>query len=507
MRKSEPRSLTQTQGTTANRSPSARHPAGLRPLFFTELWERFSYYGMRALLVLFMTTAVSEGGLGFSTERAALVYGYYTMLVYMLALFGGYIADKIIGARQSVLVGGVIIACGHFAMALQSTAAFYAGLGLVAMGTGLLKPNISTMVGSLYAPDDDDRRDAGFSIFYMGINLGALVAPLLTGFLAQHEWFRQKLAEWGFDPQHSWHWAFALAGVGMTIGLVVYTRSLGALAGIGEGPQIGFAQKAARLGRAVAYLGLLGAGGWLVNRVPILVGVLSVGIVLTVVAYAIWGGEDGRRTAAISVLFAASIVFFAVFEQSGSSINLFARDFTDNRFFGHAFPSAWYQSVNSVFIILLAPLFGGLWLRLGRRQPSAPMKFTFGLGFVGLSFALMVPAARLADQGLVSPLWLIGLLLLQTIGELCLSPVGLSTVTKLAPARLVGVIMGGWFLATSIGNFLSGYLARNFGDEDAGSGALARFFSEQALFVFAATAVLLCLVPLVKRLMRGATSQ
>jgi len=501
MPESEPRHLPTTPRTTKNR-PSARHPAGLRPLFFTELWERFSYYGMRALLVLFMTTAVAEGGLGFSTERAALVYGYYTMLVYMLAIFGGYIADKIIGARQSVLIGGVIIACGHFAMALQSTAAFYAGLGLVAIGTGLLKPNISTMVGSLYAPSDDDRRDAGFSIFYMGINLGALFAPLLTGFLAQHVWFQQKLAAWGFDPQHSWHWAFALAGIGMTIGLVVYVRSLGTLAGVGEGPRLSIVQKWSRLGRALGYLALLGAGGWLVNRVPMLVGMLSVGIVIAVVAYAIWGGEDGRRTAAISVLFGASIVFFAVFEQTGSSINLFARDFTDNRFFGHAFPSAWYQSVNSVFIILLAPLFGWLWLRLGRRQPSAPMKFTFGLGFVGLSFALMVPAARLADQGLVSPLWLIGLLLLQTIGELCLSPVGLSTVTKLAPARLVGVIMGGWFLATSIGNFLSGYLARNFGEEGGnGGGELARFFSEQAVFVFAATAVLLCLVPLVKRLM------
>jgi len=455
---------------------------------------------MRALLVLFMTSAVAEGGLGFSTEHASLVYGYYTMLVYMLAIFGGYIADKIIGARQSVLVGGVIIACGHFTMALHATAAFYVGLGLVAMGTGLLKPNISTMVGSLYAPDDDDRRDAGFSIFYMGINLGALFAPLFTGFLAQHAWFQAWLAARGFEPQHSWHWAFALAGVGMVIGLVVYVRNLPTLATVGSGPSLGLAQKLGRLARAFGYLALLGAGGWVLNRFPVLVGVLAAAILIAVIVYAIWGGEEGRRTAAIFVLFAASIVFFAVFEQTGSSINLFARDFTDNRVFGHAFPSAWYQSVNSVFIIALAPLFGWLWLRLGRRQPSAPLKFTFGLGFVGLSFALMVPAARLADQGLVSPIWLLGLLLLQTIGELCLSPVGLSTVTKLAPARLVGMIMGGWFLATSIGNFLSGYLARNFGEEGSGE-SLARFFSEQAVFVFAATAVLLCLVPLVKRLM------
>ncbi|WP_082780988.1 peptide MFS transporter [Cephaloticoccus primus] len=490
----------QTTPTDCAQPRTTAHPPGLRTLFFTELWERFSYYGMRALLVLFMTTAAAEGGLGFSTERAALVYGYYTMLVYMLSIFGGYIADRIIGARQSVLVGGVIIACGHFTMALHSTASFYLGLGLVAIGTGLLKPNISTMVGSLYQPDEHARRDAGFSFFYMGINLGALVAPLITGFLAQHAWFQAWLTARGLDPQHSWHWAFAAAGIGMTIGLIVYLRNARTLRGIGDGPAISGSQKLGNFARSGLYLALLGALGWATNQVPSLVGVLAAAITLAVIVYAIYGGENGRRTAAIFVLFAASIVFFAVFEQTGSSINLFARDFTDNRFLGHAFPSAWYQSVNSVFIIALAPAFSWLWLRLGQRQPSAPLKFTFGLGFVGLSFALMVPAARLADQGLVSPLWLIGLLLLQTVGELCLSPVGLSTVTQLAPARLVGVMMGGWFLATSIGNFLSGYLARTFGNEGGGEG-LADFFGQQALLVFAATAALLCLVPLVKRLM------
>jgi len=228
---------------------------------------------------------------------------------------------------------------------------------------------------------------------------------------------------------------------------------------------------------------------------------LAAGIFAAVVYYAIRGGTDGKRVAAIFVLFAANIIFFAVFEQTGSSINLFARDFTDNTVLGFSFPSSWYQSVNSLFIILLAPVFAWGWVRMGRKQPSSPMKFTFGLGFVGLSFALMVPAARLADQGLVSPLWLVGLLLLQTIGELCLSPVGLSTVTKLAPAKLVGVMMGGWFLATSIGNFLSGYLARTFGS--GGEGDLAVFFQHQAYFVFGATAVLLLLVPLVKKLMCG----
>lgn len=479
----------------------AGHPKGLSTLFFTELWERFSYYGMRALLVLFMTTAVVEGGLGFSIERSALIYGYYTMAVYMLSVIGGYIADKIIGARQTVLVGGIIIASGHFTMALNSTATFYAGLVLVAVGTGLLKPNISAMVGGLYAPDDE-RRDAGFSIFYMGINIGGFTAPLLTGFLAQHPLFKDWLASVGFAPHHSWHWAFALAGIGMTLGIITYVRNMRRLSGLGDAPAISTKAKWLNLAKSLLYVVALGGLVWISNRTPAVMWLLAVLVLAAVIVYAIRGGVEGRRVAAIFVLFAANIVFFAVFEQSGSSINLFARDYTDNTLFGFSFPSSWFQSVNSLFIIALAPIFAWLWTRWGKNQPSSPMKFTFGLSFVGLSFALMIPAARLADQGLVSPWWLIGLFFLQTVGELCLSPVGLSTVTKLAPARLVGVMMGGWFLATSIGNFLSGWLARTFGS-DVTDGGLAVFFREQALFVFGATTVLLLLVPLVKRLMCG----
>ena len=480
---------------------NAGHPKGLSTLFFTELWERFSFYGMRALLVLFMTTAISEGGLGFSIERSALVYGYYTMAVYMLSIFGGYIADKVIGARQSVLVGGIVIASGHFTMALASTATYYAGLILVAVGTGLLKPNISTMVGSLYAPGDE-RRDAGFSIFYMGINIGAFAAPLLTGFLAQHAWFKDWLTQRGWDPHHSWHWAFALAGVGMTFGIITYVRNMRSLGHLGPAPDLSTATKGINLVKSFVYVGALGGLIWLSSIWTSLPWIIATIMTIAVVIYAIRGGIDGKRTAAIYVLFAASIVFFAVFEQTGSSINLFARDYTENTIFGFEFPSSWYQSVNSLFIILLAPLFAWGWVKLGHKQPSSPLKFVFGLGFVGLSFALMVPAARLADQGLVSPMWLIGLLFLQTVGELCLSPVGLSTVTKLAPGKLVGVMMGGWFFATSIGNFLSGYLARTFGSGTA-DGQLADFFGQQAIFVFVATGVLLALVPLVKKLMCG----
>jgi|UniRef100_UPI00404B9F95 proton-dependent oligopeptide transporter, POT family len=479
----------------------AGHPKGLSTLFFTEMWERFSYYGMRALLVLFMTTASVEGGMGFSIERSALIYGYYTMAVYMLSVFGGFIADKVIGARQSVLIGGIIIASGHFTMALASTSTFYAGLILVAVGTGLLKPNISTMVGSLYSADDE-RRDAGFSIFYMGINIGAFAAPLLTGFLAQHAWFQEWLVARGWNPHHSWHWAFALAGIGMTLGIITYVRNMRSLGDLGAAPDLTPAKRRLNLLNSFLFVGALGGLVWVSSKFPIITWVLATAIFIAVVVYAIRGGVDGRRVAAIFVLFAANIVFFAVFEQTGSSINLFARDYTQNTVLGFNFPSAWYQSVNSIFVILLAPAFAWLWIKMGHKQPSSPMKFTVGLGFVGLSFALMVPAARLADQGLVSPLWLVGLLFLQTVGELCLSPVGLSTVTKLAPAKLVGVMMGGWFLATSIGNFLSGYLARTFASGTV-DGDLAEFFRHQAVFVFGATAVMLLLVPLVKKLMSG----
>ena len=477
----------------------ADHPKGLYTLFFTEMWERFSYYGMRALLVLFMTRAIDKGGLGFEVGKSTLIYGYYTMAVYMLSVFGGFVADKIIGARQSVLVGGIIIASGHFTMAINSTNTFYAGLVLVAVGTGLLKPNISTMVGSLYSASDE-RRDAGFSIFYMGINIGAFAAPLLTGFLAQHQWFKDWLTNRGFDPNHSWHWALALAGIGMTVGLITYVRNMRRIAHIGAAPELTTNQRIRNL--FLSFVGVAALGGlvWISSKFPTVVGVLGVVITASVIYYAIKGGQEGRQVAAIFVLFAVSIVFFAVFEQAGSSINLFARDFTDTTLFGFTFPSSWFQAANPVFVILLAPLFAWLWTHLGPHQPSSPMKFFFGLVFVGLSFVLMVPAAKLATEGLVSPLWLLGLFFLQTIGELCLSPVGLSTVTKLAPAKLVGVMMGGWFLATSMGNFLSGYLARTFGEGSA-EGSLSVFFKDQAIFVLVAAAILLALVPGVKKLM------
>ncbi len=487
--------------TCGNGGGFAGHPRGLSTLFFTEIWERFSYYGMRALLMLFMVAPVAQGGLGFATPDAALIYGNYTMAVYMLAIPGGLVADRFIGARHAVLVGGMVLATGHFALAWGTLPFFYAGLVLIALGTGLFKPSISAMVGGLYAPADV-RRDAGFSIFYMGINIGGFAAPLITGFLAQNEIFKGWLAGWGFEPSRSWHWGFAAAGVGMVLGLFVYLSQGRRIAHLGRAPNIdarAWGQAGLVLAGTAALFGFI-----LVSDRPEFQWLRSL-FLLVPVAAVLWfstmRGLEPRRTAAMFVFFIAAMIFWAIFEQAGLSIALFADQLTKNEVFGFPFPSAWFQSLNPLFVIALAPLFALAWMRLGARQPSAPVKFSLGLFFLGLSFLLMVPAAHLTAQGKVSPLWLAGLFLLQTIGELFLSPVGLSAMTKLAPARLVGLALGLWFLAVAFGNKLAGVLGATF---DSGNpSALAAFFWQQAGLVALAALLLLVLAPWVRGLMSG----
>lgn len=479
----------------------ASQPAGLKRLFFTELWERFSYYGMRALLTLFMVAPIADGGLALSTPEAARIYGNYTMAVYMLSIPGGFIADRILGARRSVLSGGWTIALGHYCLAYPSIATFYAGLMLIALGTGLFKPNISGLVGALYAPGDE-RRDAGFSVFYMGINVGAFFAPLITGFLAQSALFKGWLAAAGFDPAASWHWGFGAAGVGMTFAMLEFMRSGHVL----EEP-VSLAERIAgrdgvwRDGLAMSALTLALLGLALLSDTPGLEWLRWMFLALPL-AGIVWclkqQTRDHRRLAAIGVLFIAAVVFFAIFEQMGSSMSLFADRLTDNSLLGMTFPSAYWQSVNPIFVILLAPLFALLWMWLGRRQPSAGVKFALGLLLVALSFAWMIPAAKLAAEGKVSPVWLAGLFFLQTSGELLLSPVGLSAMTKLAPARMTGIVLGLWFLATAFGNKLAGVLGGAFQAED--PTALVGFFTTQALWVAMAAAAMLALAPWVKRL-------
>ncbi|MFT3867623.1 MAG: peptide MFS transporter [Nibricoccus sp.] len=477
------------------------HPRGLTTLFFTEMWERFSYYGMRALLVLFMTTKLADGGLGLPDSKAAAIYGNYTMSVYLLCILGGFIADNFIGSRRAVLWGGIIIASGHYSMAIHSTSTFYAGLCLVAIGTGLLKPNISTMVGGLYSPTDE-RRDAGFSIFYMGINLGALTSSIVCGFLAQHTWFKNFLAQLGLDPLQSWHWAFGAAGVGMTFGLITYVLRRRTLAHVGAVPPVPVNGRPwGKLGLvAIASLALI-AVMRLSDEHKWIVILLFLVETAAVPAFAFRKNEDSKRIAAILVFFIAAQIFWAIFEQAGSSMSLFADRLTKNQVLGLNFPSSWWQSVNAAWVITLALPFAWLWTKLGHRQPSSPLKFTLGLFFVALSFVWMIPAARLTTAGLVSPIWLLGLYFLQTVGEMCLSPVGLSTMTKLAPPRLVGLVMGIWFLAAALGNKLAGVLAGDFKSDD--SASLVTFFWHQALWVGGATLALFLLVPWLRKLMGG----
>ncbi len=476
------------------------HPSGLTTLFFTEMWERFSFYGMRALLILFMVKTAAEGGLGFETKSAAGIYGTYTMSVYLLSILGGFIADNFIGARRAVLVGGITIATGHFTMALGNLTAFYAGLVLIAIGTGLLKPNISTMVGSLYGPTDE-RRDAGFSIFYMGINIGAFLSPLVTGYLAQSEGWKIRLTSWGLNPLYSWHWGFGAAGVGMTLGLIVYIIQRERLAHVGAppAPEPDGRRPWGKLGLvAVASLALIAAMN-ACDTYPKIVYALFALQIAAILFFGFRPDEESKRLAAILVFFFAAEIFWAIFEQTGSSISLFADKLTENVAFGQPFPSSWWQSVNSIWVILLAPVFAYLWIALGSRQPSSPMKFALGLLFVSLSFVVMVPAAKLTASGKVGPLWLVAVFFLQTVGEMLLSPVGLSTMTKLAPKRLLGLVMGIWFLAAALGNKLAGVLAGEFKSE--GAGQLADFFLQQAMIVGGCTLALFALVPWMKKLM------
>jgi POT family proton-dependent oligopeptide transporter len=454
------------------------HPRGLSTLFFTEMWERFSYYGMRALLILFMTAPVAAGGLGFDTSKAGPIYALYVSSVYLLSLPGGWVADRVLGLRRAVFVGGVVIMTGHICLAMPSMTTFYLGLVLIAIGTGLLKPNVSALVGKLYATEDV-RRDAGYSIYYMGINTGAFVAPIITGWLAQSEGFKRILTSMGMSAHSSWHWGFGAAAVGMFLGLVQYRLGGKHLSQDGLRPvRPTDPVAAAKVDRQVRLAGLVTLGVLALGATLVLTGTVALDAeaisrnfrwVLFAITAAFfawlflageWTREERKRLLVITVLFVAATVFWMAYEQAGSTLNLFAERNTDNSLLGHRFPASWYQSLPPLFIILFAPVFAAIWLRLGHRNPSSPAKFAIGLLLLGIGFALMIGAATVAASGVrVSPMWLVLSYLFQTLGELCLSPVGLSAMSKLAPARVAGLVMGVWFLASSVGNYLAGMAA------------------------------------------------
>jgi POT family proton-dependent oligopeptide transporter len=455
---------------TSDTSGFGGHPRGLPTLFLTEMWERFSYYGLRPLLVLFMSAALAQGGFGFERGEASAIVGIYGASVYLASLPGGWIADRLLGLRRAILYGAVCISLGHISIGVSSFAnsrlPFFLGLILIVCGTGLLKPNISAIVGDLY-PEGGARRDAGFSIFYMGINFGAFFGQLVTGFLGE---------------TIGWHWGFGAAGVGMLIGCVVFaTRASKTLGDIGLHPtRDPNAAVQARKEKQVKLV--LGAGVAVLALVIVLavLGVITldarvigqymtyvlVGLAVLFFGYVfIAGGLDAderKRVLVIAVLFVFAAVFWSAFEQAPTSLNLFARDFTERHVGSFEVPATWFQSINSLFIILLAPVFAALWTKLGARGKdiSSPAKFAMGLAFAGVGFLLMIPAANLVVGSggavKVAAWWLFGSYFFQTIGELCLSPVGLSSMTKLSPRRYVGQMMGIWFLASAVGNLIGG---------------------------------------------------
>ncbi len=506
------------------------HPRGLATLFFTEMWERFSYYGMRAILVLFMLASVADGGLGMSKEESGMVYAMYTSLVYLTCIPGGWLADNLMGQRKAVFYGGVVIMIGHILLALHGLTFFYSGLACVVIGTGLLKPNISAMVGELYSAKDA-RRDSGFSIFYMGINIGAFASPLVCGYLAQDPAWRARLEGFGMNPANAWHWGFGAAAVGMFLGLVQYLWTGRHLQSAGAHPAP-VRDEADRKGRqrtlrvwavvaVAAIVGLVILGRTnpgvmtkanINNAYAVLLFTVVVAFFYRLLGTGTWTKAERGRLMVIAILFLAASIFWGIFEQAGSTLTIFADESTDNSVLGFSFPSSWWQSANAVFIIILAPVFSWLWIWLGRRNPSYGFKFAIGLFFVGLGFLWLVGGARLftsdwssyvADNGAairasaarvgvdlgansisvsqvseviakakeagqaadfpawhrVGILWLFFVYLLHTIGELCLSPVGLSAMTTLAPRRVVGQMLGVWFLGTSVGNFLGGSTA------------------------------------------------
>ena len=547
------------------------HPRGLATLFFTEMWERFSYYGMRALLILFMTAAIAGAnpGLGFTTGTAGAVYGLYTSSVYLLTLPGGWLADNLWGQRKAVFVGGCIIALGHFTLASPLVGAplkpsFFLGLLFIVLGTGLLKPNVSTMVGDLYPQPDGSapeqakeqwgaRRDAAFSIFYMGINIGAMLGPFVCSTLGE---------------RINWHWGFSAAGFGMIIGLVQYrfggkylgsagirprresdeafqrrnrsfwtsvavaaavtavivwmlvSGSLGITlqsfatwvgygillltilffawmifgAGIAGGLLVVFAGLTAVLGPRLGNLG----GQWAILVTLGAFVLLCAGLIVT------RGKEvstDKKRLMVIFYLFLLAAIFWSGFEQAGSSLNLFAQDLTDRHLGGWEMPTGWLQNVNPFFIIVMAPVFGYLWTWLAQRNanPSIPVKF--GLGLLGLSagfFVIMWGAANASGGVKVSMAWLVVTYFLHTCGELSLSPVGLSSMTKLAPVGRVGQMMGIWFIASALGNLFAGLVAGRLETLPP-----ATLFRSVAMFAGIAGLIALLVSPFVKKLTDG----
>lgn len=487
------------------------HPKGLYVLFATEMWERFSYYGMRALLVLYLTAQLASGGFALDRTSALEIYAIFTGLVYLTPIAGGLLADKLLGQRKAIFIGGILMALGQFTLAYSQlgdvaarTWLLHLGLGVLIIGNGFFKPNISTMVGKLYS-DHDPRKDSAFTIFYMGINLGAFLSPLVCGYLA---------ADFG------WAYGFGAAGVGMVLGTVWFAVQGRLLGNIGFAPNRDASSKTplSLAGKDWGQILLFVAGSLaLVYGLLLLWANIGEGLksgLTTALAiagalaliYVIFSNTKGsiewKRVGVIFVLCFFNIFFWAGFEQAGGTFNLFAESNTDRLLFGWEIPAAWFQSVNSIWIISLAPVISILWLRLSRigKNPNIPVKFAFGLIFLGLGFVVMSAANSAAQGGsMVSPMWLVSVYFLHTVAELCLSPIGLSMISKLSPQKIVSVMMGLWFASIALANYMAGVL----------EAVLKNYLPNMQLFSFltltsiCAGIILLALSPVLKKLMSG----
>ncbi len=477
------------------------HPRPLWMLFMTEFWERFAFYGIRWALVLYIV-AQFHAGSGTGEASANQIYGAYLALVYAVAIFGGYVADRVIGYQRSILVGAVIMAAGLFLIAWPDEQLFKLGLATIIAGNGLFKPNISTMVGKLYSVGDG-RRDSGFTIFYMGINLGAMIAPILTGWLASRIFGSEALPDYKV--------VFIASGFGMLVSLVWFWFGRRQLQGVGRPPVGG--ESGTRV-----LLTAIGA----IAAIPVLYFLLSLGAsTLQWILLALFLGlgamllVEGIREGSVQrdmviamlIIFAFNVLFWMFFEQAGSSFSFLSDKIVDREFAnGFVWPNAWFQSVNSLAIITLAPLLAWLWVAMGRNNPSIPRKFSLGLIFNGVAFALLMFAlSSLVDDAGKIPFWTLFMVyVIQSVGELCLSPIGLSMVTKLAPVKLVGFGMGGWFLSTGIGNNLSGIFASHVSGTEGMSVASAFDGYTFGFWALMIPGVLLFLIaPLIQKLMHG----
>ena len=476
--------------------PSSGQPKGLWVLIFTETWERFSHYGMRALLILYLTTPLALGGMGLDKPRAAAIFGGYMLSIYLFGLNGGQIADRFLGAKRTIVVGGLFIAAGQILLQVRSLQGLVASLTLIAIGTCLLKPNISASVGRLYTREDP-RRDGAFTIEYMGINTGALVAPLICGYMAENMGFLTFLHRVHLDSATGWSWAFAVSGFGMLLGLLnfILRRKYIVDATLPEGQA---EAEPKGIGFVVLLIGVLLAVAWMVVSarawyVQLFLGAGAAAGIMAVVQVLINRGlvtvrsaagvkgasdvapgvadahepltaQDRNRLFVVFMMLCFSATFWFVFQQAGSSLNLFARELTNRHLGSFEVPASWFQTINAVGIVALGPVFVWLWTRRGGKWPSSPIKFALGLLFAALGFLVLVPASRIVQSvpGQVTQVgmgWLLGVYSLHTIGELCLSPVGLSYVSRLAPKQLTSQLMGAWFFSIGIGSYLAGKAA------------------------------------------------